>query len=393
MEFKRLAVVCSRLIFATLASCAGGASTAAALADGIGGQPGSPRKDVPRSKSIFVHTINKGQVITDNVRISNNSDATKVVAVYPIDAITTNSGSFTCKQKVEPVDGAGSWLKFNRTQLTLEKGQNEMVDFTITAPADADAGEHDACVAIEEVGDQGQQTGNLRLRTRSAIRVALTIPGQLTRTPSIAGYQVIQNGESQTYTVQLQNSGNVSADTQVKVRLKTLSGTTVYENGGEYPIMSGGHMELSFKNDKAPLFGGWYIAEASAQYDKRPEVYGTQDQQQLVTLRANSIIIFMMPQPLGLLIMSAGSATVGGWIYMLWRRQRFAARALQTWHTHVVQSGDNLQLLAERHNVHWKRLAKINQLKPPYALLRGSRLRVPAAVSDAPKDSLQNVPN
>src|SRR5690606_28627589 len=110
----------------------------------------------------------------EKVLLSNHSDTPQTVLLYPVDAIPSNTGSFTCKQRAEAIEEAGGWIKLEKNEVRLAPNQTDIVDFTISAPETADVGEHNACLAFETKGDDGEINGNLRIRTRSAIRVALT---------------------------------------------------------------------------------------------------------------------------------------------------------------------------------------------------------------------------
>ncbi len=350
---------------------------ASQAASGVGGRPALPREDEPRSQSIFLHTIKTGETIDDKVLVSNQTDKTETVLVYAVDAIATNTGSFTCKQKAEPSTDAGSWIHLAKSEVTLAAGKSDIVDFTITAPKNADVGEHNACLAFESKGDEGEINGNLRIRTRSAVRVALTIPGKLNRQLAIDSYTVTQDNFNQRYTIVLNNTGNVSADTDIMVELRTLLGGQVYANGGQYPILAGNKLELSFDNDKSPFFGGWFYARASAAYDKNTSTWGTQHTSDLTTLYAKDQLIFIWPQPLGLIIIFIILLAVIGLImYPLMRkRQRKVVR--RSGHAYHVKHGDTIQSLAKHSGVSWKRLATMNRLKAPYALEEGKIIYLP----------------
>lgn len=352
-------------------------SPAANAIGDIGGRPALPREDEPRSQSIFIHTINKGQTLDDKVLVSNQSEKEQTILLYSVDAIPSNTGSFTCKQRAEANTDAGGWIKLSKNEITLKPHSSDIVDFKIIAPKDADVGEHNACLAFESKDDEGQISGNLRIRTRSAVRVALTIPGKLHREVSISSYTINQENYHQRYTVQMHNIGNVSADTTLQVRLRTLFGGTVYTNGGEYPILANKTLELSYENGKAPFFGGWYFAEASASYDKNASTWGTDRTTKLTTVYAKNQIVFIWPQPLAILIMLLAAAGVVWLIVWLLRRESQRLEVLNSWASYKVKKGDTIQTLADSRMIGWQKVARINKLKAPYALTSGDIIFLP----------------
>lgn len=343
----------------------------------IGGRPALPREDEPRSQSIFIHTLKIGEMAADKLLVSNSSDKDQVISLYSVDAIPSNTGAFTCKQKAEQVTDAGNWISLSRQEVALQPGKSDIVDFTITAPNKADVGEHNACIVFETKDDAGEVSGNLRIRTRSAIRVAITIPGELHRKVVIDSYDIKIDNYRQLYNLNLRNTGNVSSDTDVEVVLKSFFGETVYRNKGQYPILPGNKMELSFENAKSPFFGGWYVAQASVSYDKNAAKWGTQSAGSLEKIVADERVIYIMPQPFAMIIILAVVALIG-WAVAYWLiRRRRDQMVLGTWRVYRVKEGDTIEQLAKATDTDWKRIAKANGIKAPYVLKAGKVIRLP----------------
>jgi len=375
---RRVYQICAWVV-ALLSVALIGSSTTLAEGGNIGGRPALPRKDEPRSESIFIHTIKPDQTIPDAVVVSNNSSKTQDVDVYAVDAIPTNTGAFTCKQRAESVTDAGKWIKLDKQTVTLKPDQSRIVDFTITAPSNADVGEHNACIVLEQANDNSQISGNLIIRTRSAIRVALTIPGELHRKVAIDAFKVTQDSNSgQTYDVILKNTGNVSADANVKVDLSNLAGRmSIYSNGGQYPVLAGDKLELSYSNDKLPFFGGWYRATVSVSYNKDAGSWSTHDPKQLATVRMAPVVVFITPQPGALVIMIVVLLVVIWLVWFILTEKRRRDRMINLWKPHKVKEGETIQSLAERTGVRWKKIAKLNRLKAPYVLEEGKVIYLP----------------
>lgn len=343
----------------------------------IGGRPALPREDEPRSQSIFIHTLKNGETAADKLLVSNSSDKEQTISLYSVDAIPSNTGAFTCKQKAEQVADAGSWVSLSRQEVTLQPGKSDIVDFAITAPEKADVGEHNACIVFETKDDTGEVSGNLRIRTRSAIRVALTIPGDLHRKVVIDSYDIKIDNYRQLYNLKLRNSGNVSSDTDVEVVLKSFFGETVYRNKGQYPVLPGNKMELSFENTKSPFFGGWYVAQATVSYDKNATKWGTQSAGSLEKIAAKEQVIYIMPHPVAMIIILAVITAIA-WAVAYWFIQRRRDQLiLSTWRVHRVKEGETIELLAKATDTDWKRIAKANGIKPPYVLKVGKVIRLP----------------
>ena len=345
---------------------------------GIGGRPANPDPSNPRTQSIFIMTLNRGQSKQDTVEVINNSDITRTIKLYAVDGVVTNTGAYTCRQDAEARVGLGAWTVLSQSEVTLAPGKNVDVPFTVTMPDNADVGEHDGCVVFASADDVvDNSAGNVQIHTRQAIRLVATVPGDLKRDITIQSFDFKPTDGKALYDVALKNVGNVSADVDVKVTVHSLFGNVLYSNGGGYPVLSNQVLQQQFEQTNKPLFGGWYTAQASIQYDKKAGEFGVSNASSLITKESPSIIVFMAPQPLGAVIMLLGLlAIVGGLGYWLMLRRR-EKRMLQTAKVHVVLAGETIQSIANDHNIAWSTLASLNKLKPPYILEPGVKLHVP----------------
>lgn len=353
---------------------------------GIGGRPANPDPNNPRTQSIFIYTLDKGQSKADQVLVSNNSDTTQTIDLYAVDGIVTNTGAYTCQQQAEANTGLGSWIKLAQTQVTLGAHDNQKVDFTITAPSTADVGEHDGCLVFQSASDQGELKGNVRIRTRQAIRVVATIPGKLHRSIAITSFAVTQKNGAQQFTLNLQNTGNVSADVDAEVTLKNIFGGVVYKNGGGYPVLSNKQLSLNFSNEKQPFFGGWYTAQASAAYDNRAGTFGTSDQSHLTIEHAKNKVLFIAPQPLADLLYLIILLLIAGLVVWATRRQAVRRQAKMTWQPTIIKPRDTVESLAASRGVSWKKVAAINDLRAPYTLVPGTKILLPHKATESRKD-------
>lgn len=355
-------------------------SALAQSSGGFGGRPANPDPSNPRSESIFIYTIEGGDTKEDQVLVSNNGDEVAEIALYAVDGVTTNTGSYTCKQKSEARSGVGEWLRLSKDTITLEPNTNTLVDFTLTMPEDADIGEHNGCIVFENAKDEGEAVngGAVRLRTRSAIRVVATIPGELRRDIAIANFSAATTERGkQDYALTLQNIGNVSADVDTKITLTNMFGDIVYENGGGYPVFANQKLDLNYTNTDRPFWGGWFRANVSVSYDKRAGTFGTGNAAELVTKNAEEVTLFIMPSPTALLIMAIPVVLLLMLIVWLIARKMIRKRAEREWGTYTAKASDTLEAVAAKHGVSWKKLASTNGMKAPYSLHEGQQLKVP----------------
>lgn len=348
----------------------------------IGGRPANPSDAEPRSRDIFIYTLKSGQSKRDSVLVTNNGDSKETIELYAVDSVLTNTGAFTCKQRVEPREKVGAWINLEQSEVTLDAGESTEVEFDIALPSSVDVGEHNGCIAFEVKGDEGTIDGNVRIRPRTAVRVAATVPGDLKREVAISAYDVAhdQGSGAQTFAMKLKSKGNVSTDVSVKVAMHSMFGVKVYENEGTYPVVANNTFEANFVNDKSLFWGGWYTATGSISYDSDPATFGISDDAKLVTREADSRRIFIVPSPAAVAIYASVVVAVLGVAGYALHRRNEKRDALRNWQNYTIKSGDSIQSLAESRDIGWKKLAKINGIKAPYVLTEGQSVKVPKKI-------------
>lgn len=356
---------------------------------GVGGRVANPDPNNARTKSIFIYTLERAESKQDQLLVINPTDEEQTVLLGSVDGVVTNTGAYTCRMEAEPVEDSGGWVQLSKTQVTIPAGGEELVDFTVTVPANADVGEHNSCLTLRAAGEDAEEvSGGVYLRTRQAIRMITTIPGDLTRDLSISQFAIKLGGVEQQYTMTVANGGNVSADVDMQVKLYNIFGQEVVIKGddgnpinigGEYPVVPGESLTQQFKSKFMPLFGGWYKVVPSIRYDERLGAFGTQSQDaEYETIEGESQMIFLWPTMLGWLILIGALTAL---ILIIWRttgqvkrQRRLRKSAVQ----YTVQKQDTIQSLAKKSKVSWQELAKLNNIKAPYSLEVGHKILLPA---------------
>lgn len=372
------------LIKYTLLAVTAGILTLSAIAPvveaspgGFGGRPANPSPDNPRSQDIFIYQLKGGDTKNDQVLVANNTGSAQTIDIYPTDVEITNTGAYSCKQRSEEAKDVGSWVRLEKSEVLLQPGESQKVDFDISVPQTADVGEHNGCLAFEAQGDEGEVDGNVRIRTRSAVRMSVVIPGDLKRDISITSFSARVNGDgSQNYMTSLRNEGNVSADTNTIIKVHSLFGNEVYQNQGTYPVIAGKSYEVQFTNSEQLFWGGWYRVSAEVEYGSKAGSFGI-DGSDKVTKKTQDIYIFATPSTIALLVYFLVLAMIIGAAVYAWYKHHDKHEALRNWKTYHVKEGDTLQDIAEAHDVSWKKLARINGLHAPYTLKASSTLKVP----------------
>lgn len=348
---------------------------------GVGGRPAYPRADNPRTDSIFVHILEAGDQQKDGIRVINNDQETKTLLVYPADSTPSSSGGFACKQLLDTQTGVGSWIELEKTEVTLEPGTNEVIDFTITVPENVDVGENNGCILVQEKDDEEvdeDRPAGMHLSFRTGLRVAITVPGELRRELSLAGLTVERraNQPGFLYRAKIENKGNVSTDADIQLVTKNLFGKTIQEHGGEYTILRGDVSELNFEMER-PFWGGWYKVTQSVEYDPNPDAEIGTESGERETLTDEPVMYFSMPHRNALLIELAVVLVIVSLIVIVFIVKKRKSWIRKTWIAYEAKEGDDINSLAQKFDVSWKVLAQANRLSAPYTIHPGQDLIVP----------------
>jgi len=263
--------------------------------------------------------------------------------------------------------------------IILEANSNMLIPFTITVPATAGVGEHDGCVLIQEKksSETGKEQG-INLATRTGIRVAVTIPGDILRQLEVITFEIIdRSGGGKILHPVIKNTGNVSIDAKIKIVTKDIFGQIVAEHGGTYAILRGQTSEWNFELAQT-FWGGWYTSYLTVEYDADPGAgTGVASGKPLTILSAPQAKFFLIPKPAALIIYAAVLVLIVIILLLWWLYQKRKKWIKKTWIQYTIQPGDGLKILAKQHDVSWRLLVKVNKLDPPYDLTPGGSLRVP----------------
>lgn len=346
---------------------------------GFGGRPAYPRTDNPSTESIFIHTLEPGAVQQEGVQVINNTASQKTVMVYAADSTPSTGGGFACRQFVESKDDVGGWIALEKSELTLEPGTNEMIPFTITVPQTAGVGEHNGCILIQEkkASIEGQSGASISVRT--GMRVAITIPGEIIRKLEIVGFDVVPGATGFSLMSKVKNSGNVSTDANISVVTSYFFGTVLGTNDAKNTVLRGETADWNFEREK-PFWGGWYYSNLVVEYDEAPgsEVKdGVKSDAMIVRLEGTPVWFFSWPTLTALIIEVVILLAFILIILLLCLSHGRKRWIKKTWVSYKIQSGNTINSLADRFDVSWKLLARVNKLKPPYALKAGGIISVP----------------
>lgn len=297
--------------------------------------------------------------------------------MYVADSTPSTGGAFACKQFTEEKKDVGSWITLSKSEVTLNPNTTELVPFTIKVPQNVSVGEHNGCVLIQEKKDTSSNQAGVSLSVRTGIRVAVTIPGDIIKKLEIDGFSVVHNARSIVLHPRVKNTGNVSIDANIQITTRNILGLTLKNDKGQYPVLRNEVADWNFEMP-TPFWGGFYKSEFTVSYDPRPEAtVGVQDDNALTKISSASNWFFVFPTWAGLISEVSILLALGFLLFLRYVSVKRKRWIQAHWEMYSVKSGDDINKLAQKFDVSWKLLAKVNGLKPPYALKKDQKIKVP----------------
>lgn len=348
-------------------------------ASGVGGRPANPHPDNPRTQSIFIYELEGGKSASDGVKVTNNTDQTRTLQVYAVDSQMASGGAFACEQKADPLNAVGGWVTLEKSSVTLAPKTNVTVNFTVRVPENTSVGEHNGCIVIQDSTEQKTDTNGVALSFRSAIRLVVTIPGEIIKKLSFVSQSVRITKDKLQAMPKFRNDGNVSLDVVVSSEIKSIFGGGQVSLGGQFPVLASSTAEYNFETDR-PYWGGFYKVKTTATYNANP-ASGIGENGDSTYLDGATKTIWVMPRSSALAIeLLVLAVIVFTLVFWRWRKQlkRYLTR---NWTEYKVKKGENLQTIASAVGSNWRVIAMVNGLRPPYILDRGQNLKVPAKKS------------
>jgi len=408
---------------------------------GIGGRPVNSNPEIPNSESWFIYQLDVGKVLEDGLLVVNSTSEEIKVLVYPADSIPSSDGGYALKQRVEPMFGVGSWISLyseipsdipedvatvfyenliesnsilgycrpldipeefgsipvyhkdrlgrnlnleesayleslvewcegkKELEFIISPNSVELIPFIMRIPDSVDVGEHTGGLMIEkQPKDSEDNTSGIRLTTRVGVRVYQTVPGEITQDLNIQDLNIkFQDGKG-VYIIatSLENLGNTSVGVDVRIQIKDkLFNKNNWLEKKSSQVLRDDILILNFEWPK-PFFGRFEIDAEISYLDLDGNTQ---------FLSSNPLFMWVVPwfTLIALIIVVILIVTVMA-LYIKTKKQLMNTSG---WVKYRVKSGENLEDIACKCEVTWKRLAMINHISKPYTLKDGQTVLVP----------------
>ncbi|MBZ9578746.1 LysM peptidoglycan-binding domain-containing protein, partial [Patescibacteria group bacterium] len=267
------------------------------------------------------------------------------------------------------------------SEVTLAPEETRIIPFTLTIPENASVGDHLGAVIAEkgELKPSGQP--GLSIKTRVGIRVWNTVSGEIVKnlqisnvtwevknkklTPKATTAEKIKTAlglnKEGFITLELKNEGNVHLMPMAEIEITDIFGGWVATldniSLGTSALNQTTTVPVKWTN---PSSFGWLTANITI-------LYGDD---QSVTAKKSFLII---PWTILFILILLIIVFVFGKLF--WRL--YYAKSKLNMTPYKITRKTTLTEIADKFNVGWKKLARINNLKPPYTLKKGEILFIP----------------
>lgn len=343
------------------------------------------------NQSWFVYTKNPGALIEDVATIKNYGTTTSNVRIYPVDATTTQSGSYILKFDHEDQLGIGEWTNISRNEIKIAPGERIDVPFSVKLPADISPGQYIGGIVIEygpnttdgiTTNCENTNTcGNsvVAVRTRIGSRIYITVPGEAREKIDFSGfsYYTTLMGQAR-FKFTIVNGGNVVYEPVAEITIRDDNGK-IYDKftkplGTSAP---GSTIESVITWDKQRPMIANFTATAKVTFPHRFQIADDTMHGSAMEKTAD-VPIFPWDHVFYLSVIALIVTTLCA---MHGIRPKPLATESEKYQ---VRDNDDLISIASAKNTNWQTLADFNNLKQPYILKKGTVIFVPKQPGSKP---------
>ncbi len=327
----------------------------------------------------FNYELKPGETKKDSVVIENNNENDLTLLLYGADATHSNQGSFALVNRTANQRTVGNWAKFNESTVTLKGGEKKEIPFTITMPDKVTPGNYAGGIAAETTTVQDKTPAEKKTNTgagvvissRLVVKLFISVPGEKTLKYGWDDYtRSTSAADKQRFILSYSNDGNAAVTVEPKIEFSNLfeSGTQEVKIPGT-TLLQNEKVTIPYDWDKKPLFG-YFTAKASTTFWEYDVVNNQNINPQVMS---KTITFWIIPWNLAYVVLGLIIILLVYVVSKTVSMQKLKKSA----HSYEVQQDETLVGIAQKAGIDWKKLAKLNKLKPPYTIKKGQNLQVP----------------
>jgi LysM repeat protein len=319
--------------------------------------------------------IEAGGNKTAYINVRNASDEDINVLLYPVDGTTSSSGSFAAKLPSQEQTGLGLWAIFDQSKFKIEANSKIKVNYDINIPSNTPPGTYSGGIAIQKTNgddENKQNTGtSVNIVQRNITAFFVNVPGKKQNAIDFKSFTHQKNSDGTIdFIFNVENTGNTALTVNPKVKLRDKFGLFSKEiEGREINLYLGNETKFDITLENPPLLG---LIEATAElsYSENDIVLGRTI---LIDKKILTQTIYIIPWFIIFAILIIIVAVLSFVII----RSLNHKNLIKNSEKHIVQEGESLNKIANNYMVDWKKIVKINKLKPPYEVHTNQEILIP----------------
>jgi WxL Interacting Protein, peptidoglycan binding domain/LysM domain len=336
------------------------------------------------NQSWFKYYEYPGATIHDSIVLRNAGDQTETVKVYATDANVNQAGSFTPKMELDEKKGLGVWTTLAQQEITIKHGETKEIEFEIQLPENIPPGQYFGSIIHEQINNgvcneiqksSGICTGNIQIKTRAGNRIYLTVPGETKYSISLERMVWKKDALNKIlFTFDFINKGNIAFEPKAIIH--------IYNAWGEEIDTIEGNLGKSLPGSSTSPMLEWQYDQNLGNFTAEAEIYYLEDDlgrfdnlRGTILSDKKTLNIFIFPWTLAIYLLTI-SVLVS---ISIISRQRHYKKILKNAIKYTVKEDENIMLIAKKHHVRWKLIAKINGIKAPYILEKNKVIKIPSS--------------
>jgi hypothetical protein len=341
------------------------------------------------SQRFFNFQITPGEKQSSAIDIENVSDNPITLSVYGADGTQSNQGTFALTTKTAEQKHIGLWTSVAKDTITVKPHAHAQVEFTVNVPTNATPGTYSGGIAVEENSsekptDKQANSGNsISISARFVVKLFVTVPGEKINAYEWTNFAFSPASDNKpaTFTLSYKNTGNTIITANQEI---TIKGFPAKEQSFKLPtatLLQNSAVNIPIKWEKEPFFG-FYTATAKVVFSEYDIASNNSVNGKTETKNISIYIPLKFETTEGKITMAiAGLIAIIFLLFIISLALKISFR--QKCALYNVLEGETITSIAEKCNVDWKKLAKVNKLKPPYTLKAGQKILAPPPPSQS----------
>ncbi|MCR5832825.1 MAG: hypothetical protein K6G36_02725 [Candidatus Saccharibacteria bacterium] len=215
-------------------------------------------------------SLDPGTQADKSIRVANHGDQKLNVRVYaaPYSIIKETGGSdFKTQSEYTQIY---HWIKIQTpssdfaesAHFSIEPGKAETINYRITVPESAPGGSQHACIFVETVPDDSEESSSIITVSRTAVKIFADVSGKTVKDAEITALEsnsdIILGGKIFAR-ASIENTGNVDIRPNLTLKVTSSSGETVFDNTKTAMILPENQSQMEIYWPNTPMFGIYHI--------------------------------------------------------------------------------------------------------------------------------------